>query len=149
MNFSKTVLFSMFVIFISCGSYKQSKKKTFTYDVTYQYWVSEDKEHKGFDLLIPIKHNPEGIELDSVYFKNKSTKLTTWYPKKSKIKHYVGRFYITTNQNIDTTQKAINFYKELDEDQCIVTYKKDGAHFHKKLKGINDISHHPFYLTRE
>lgn len=137
-----------------CGSSIKKEKikdisKTFTYDVTYQNWISDDEKVKGFDLLIPIKYNPESIELDSVYFKNMSTKLDVWYPKDGKIKYYVGRFYNSSNINQDTTILAKTYFKLIKEDQCIVTYLKDGMRQYKKLYHITDISHLPFYLTKD
>jgi len=146
----RLVLYSIFVLFyFQCSSSKEIRdiSKTFTYDVTYQYWVSDDEKVKGFDLLIPIKYNPENIDLDSVYFKRMSSKLTIW--NHNEIKYYIGRFYTTSEVNKDTSGAAAKYFQELKDNECIVTYKRDSTTYNKKLKDINDISHLPFYLTRD
>ena len=107
----RLVLYSIFVLFyFQCSSSKEIRdiSKTFTYDVTYQYWVSDDEKVKGFDLLIPIKYNPENIDLDSVYFKRMSSKLTIW--NHNEIKYYIGRFYTTSEVNKDTSGAAAKYF---------------------------------------
>ena len=143
-------IFLCAIIFLPCFQCVSKKEardvnKTFTYDVTYQNWISDDKKTSGFDLLIPIKHNPENIDLDSVYFKKMSAKLTIWH--RNKTKFYIGRFYNNSNVNKDRSNIANKYYKQIKKDECIVTYKSDNLKQHKKIKHINNISHLPFYLT--
>ena len=76
-----------------------------------------------------------------------SAKLEVWFRKKAKTKFYIGRFYITSDFNTDNSKLATQYYKQIKNNECIVTFRdKDSAQF-KKLKSINDISHLPFYLT--
>lgn len=127
--------------------YVSELSKISTYDVTYQNWILDDQNTSGFDLLIPIKYNPENVELDSVYFKNMTAKLTTWHH--DEINYFIGRFYKNSKFNINNSIEASKYYAQLGEDECIVTYKHDSIKLYNKLKHVKDVSHLPFYLTRD
>jgi hypothetical protein len=151
-NWKHLLLVLLLSFFYQCMSSNQPIRglaKTFTYDVTYQYWISEDEKTKGFDLLIPIKYNPDSIVLDRVYFKRMSTKLTTWKSNDSKTLNYIGRFYTTSKVNKDDSEIAKAYYLKLKDDECLVTFIKDEVKQYKILRHINNMSLTPFYLTRE
>ncbi|ULC59782.1 hypothetical protein MBM09_02110 [Flaviramulus sp. BrNp1-15] len=115
-------------------------------DAHYQNWVAGVKGGgAGFNLFIPIKANINKVVLDSVYFKNKKTKLE--YVNDSLL---VGRFKTEMNQKEDIIMSNEPYAEygnkapqlpekipfELKEDECVISYKEGENTKYYKLSNV-------------
>ena len=139
MKLFRRILFFTFMVFImatfsQCGVTKLETKVPVTLgEVYYQDWVAGvDGGGSGITVVIPVISNPKNIVLDSVHFRGRQTSLE--YRNNAV---YIGRFKADSSQKKDIIMssdpyaeygnKAPKIAKkssfELNEDQCIVSYK--------------------------
>jgi len=96
-----------------CASTIQFEKEAPTEieDVYFQKWNSGIKEgSSGINLL--IKTNGNSIELDSVYFRYKATKLNVDSRNENT---YIGRFTYSDERT--------NMFPKLSDNECVLSYK--------------------------
>lgn len=99
----------------------------------------------GYNVFIPVKENK--VQLDSIYFRDKSAKLTN--DKSPNL--YIGRFKVDTQVNedfimsSDPNEEANNQIKvpeketipfTLEPNQCIVSYIKNGKTQYFKIENV-------------
>ncbi|WP_299115520.1 hypothetical protein [uncultured Winogradskyella sp.] len=108
-------------------------------EVYCQSWVAGVKGG-GSGTNIFIETLKDDIVLDSVYFRGKTSKLTT---KPTNKQLFIGRFLSTSNTEKfnfkeNTDDKAIdgNSPFELENNECVVSYIKDGKTRYYKLSNI-------------
>lgn len=146
--FSVLLLFVMMGSFSQCASTKQLEAEAPTEfgNVYFQKWVAGvEGGGSGINLVIPVASNT--MDLDSVYFRNKSVKLelANTHPKT-----YIGRFKTALNQKKDMVldhdtkeafkatekeaTKTIPF--ELKDHECVVSYQEGHTTKYYKITGI-------------
>ena len=136
----KTILFSLLMLivvasFSQCSTIKKLEKQAPLNigEVYCQKWISGvEGGGSGLNIFIPTRDT--SIELDSVYFRGKATKLETKPQNKSL---YIGRFVSNVNQKKDLIMsnepyaeygnkmpiKTQNIPFELKENECVISYK--------------------------
>ncbi len=115
-------------------------------EVYSEHWVSGVKGGgSGYNLFIPVKSNPDNMVLDSLYFKGKRVKLEL---KNTSV--FVGRFKSEANQRHDiimnrdplaeygntVAEIAEKIPFELDDTECVVSYKKGHRTLYYKISNI-------------
>ncbi len=105
-SLATALLFVAVVSFSQCSTIKKLEKQAPLNigEVYCQKWIS-GVEGGGSGLNIFIPTSDTSIELDSVYFRGKATKLETKPQNKSL---YIGRFVSNVNQKKDA--RIINLY---------------------------------------
>lgn len=116
----------------------------------YTSWAEGAEENEsGLKLFIPLKNvNDVDVELDSVYFRGRGTELLK-DPQNADV--YVGNFQTKNKEktpdlvmSIDPREEYGNqppeivreFPYELEDDEAVVTYKKNGKTGYQKITGI-------------
>ncbi len=114
--------------------------------VYYQTWIAGVKGGgSGVNLYIPIISNTNRVELDSVYFHGKVSKLEAYSDSL-----FIGRFKTNINQKKDMIlssdpleeygnqvpklEKEIPF--KLNENQCVISYKEGSKIKYFKIENI-------------
>lgn len=108
----------------------------------------------GINLFIPVSNT--SIELDSVYFRGRAVKLETKPQNKTL---FIGRFETDFNQpkdfilSSDPLEEAKNELPkkptpipfELENNECVVSYKKNNETLYYKINGIveKERQHYP------
>ena len=107
----------------------------------------------GYNIFIPVENH--SVQLDSVYYKGRSAKLET---KPSNESLYIGRFLNENNspQDIilsnDPKEEAKNKLPkvpenipfELKDDECVITYLKEGKVHYVKISNVESKSSAPY-----
>lgn len=138
--------------FSQCSSSKelQSKSPTKFGDVYCQSWVAGIKGGgSGINIFISINEDiPEGLMLDSVYFRGKAAKLEV---KPNDKTLYIGRFKTGFNvmkQDIVMSSDSKEEYGnqlpkietkipfDLKDNECVVSYKKGDKTQYYKIENI-------------
>ncbi|HUH27810.1 hypothetical protein [Gelidibacter sp.] len=157
----KTIyLFSTIIIMAisvsSCSVAKKMDKKApaIIGDVYVEPWTTEeDSGGSGYNLYIPMQSEEnKDILLDSVYYRNQIVKLSRISEDENVI--YVGRFDNVKNSNDDIiissnpldemankpprVPRTIPF--EIEDTECIVSYKFKGDTRYFKIENIKDKS---------
>ncbi len=125
----------------------------------FQKWVSGLKGGgSGINLYIPIEGNfNKTIELDSVYFRGKVTKLVV---KPSNPSLYVGRFSSNRSHKGDVIMSdkphaeygnelpkyATKIPFELKDNECVVSFKDDNITKYFKIENV--IEKQPLYYPK-
>ena len=131
----------MSIGFAQCASTMKLEKEAPTAfgEVYCQNWVAGVKGG-GSGTNIFIETLKDDVVLDSVYFRGKTSKLTT---KPTNKKLFIGRFLSTSNtEKFNFKEKADdkaiggNSPFELDNNECVVSYIKDGKTRYYKLSNI-------------
>lgn len=116
-------------------------------EVYFQQWISGIQDGgSGINLFIPVTTKSD-IILDSAYFRTQVKKLEV----KTGTQLYVGRFDSAFNQpkydiilssdpkeeySNQMPSKTINIPFELKDDECVVSYKKEGETLYFKISNI-------------
>lgn len=131
-------LIFLYLAFLNCSSAQkiQNSIPIEFGDVYYQHWVAGVQGGgSGINVFINVVSNNKNIELDSIYFQGKVSKL-----EEGNNSLFIGRFKTTANQREDLilssnpkeeygnqirkSKKDIPF--ELKDNQCIISYKEGG-----------------------
>ena len=137
--------------FSQCSSAQKLQKEAPTAfgNVYCKQWVSGIEEGpSGLNIYIEVKDSE--FQLDSVYFREKGTKLKKDLQNKMQ---YVGSFVTPSKQKQDIVmssdskaeygnkipQKAIKIPFELAHNECVVSYKVNGKTKYYKLINIAQI----------
>ncbi|GGI56327.1 hypothetical protein [Winogradskyella haliclonae] len=129
------------VSFAQCASTMKLEKEAPTTfgDVYCQSWVAGVKGG-GSGTNIFIETLKDDIVLDSVFFRGKVSKLET-KPKNRQL--FIGRFLSTSNTegvNLENSKSDIisgkDFPFELENNECVVSYIKEGKTRYYKLSNI-------------
>jgi len=136
----------------SCGNSKKSQKNG-PIDLQQAFYTYSDKEATGsrmLELYLPVNSQIHpGIELDSVFFRGRGAALEK-LSDDSLI--YVGRFPLAGSEKPDRIMSAdpreeygnkppvilAKLPFELERDQAVITYKKDGESNYFKVVGIEE-----------
>jgi hypothetical protein len=137
-NFFKYLVYLVFLslAFLNCSSAQkiQSSIPIEFGDVYYQHWIAGVKGGgSGINVFINVVSNKKNIELDSVYFQGKVSKL-----EEVNNSLFIGRFKTTANQREDLIMSSnpkeeygnqIHKPKEdipfeLKNNQCIISYNE-------------------------
>ncbi len=156
MKLLKNISFLLLVVllmssFSQCSSAQKLEKNTSINfgDVYCQKWVAGIREGgSGINLFIPVTKSNKNIQLDSVYFRGKATKLVLAYDSL----HYVGKFKNIEKHSRDIIMssepkeeygnqapqlpKKIPF--ELERSECVVSYKDNKSTKYVKIDNINE-----------
>ena len=130
------------VSFSQCAStMKLQKESPITFGEVYsKSWIAGVKGGgSGTNLFIETK--TEGILLDSVYFRGKTSKLKT---KPNNKFVFIGRFLSTSNtkKNLlsedsdDIRPEVKDFPFQLEDNECVVTYMHEGKINYYKISNI-------------
>lgn len=137
--------------FSQCSSQKKLQKEApLQFEGAYcQTWIGGlEGAGSGINIFIPAKAMPNAnIELDSVYFRGKSAKLTT-KPQNNFL--FIGRFSTAINQKKDIIMSADGKQEfgnempiipekipfELKEDECVISYKEGNKTKYFKINNI-------------
>lgn len=134
--------------FSQCSSAQklQTKAPTQFGDVYCQTWVAGIKGGgSGINIFIPVMDKT--IQLDSVYFRGKATKLEV---NSSETPLYIGRFKTGFNEHKDIImssdsneeygnklpEKAVKIPFDLKDDECVVSYIKDNKTLYYKISNV-------------
>lgn len=156
----KPILSSILILVVMCsfsqcsGSKSLDKKAPVKIENPYyQSWVAGvEGGGSGLNVFLPMKE--KSMELDSIYFRGNSAVLE-W---KKEAGVYVGRFPSDFNKKKDiimsgdsreeygnempAVKKPIPF--DLKEDECVVSYRKDGKTRYFKLEKLVEKQSMPF-----
>ena len=162
MKLLKNISFSLVLLIIissfsQCSSaQKLEKNSSINFgDVYCKKWISGIKEGgSGTNLFIPIIKSNKNIQLDSVYFRGKATKLELSYDSL----HYVGRFKKIEKKSYDIIMssdpreeygnkmpelpKKMPF--ELKQSECVVMYLENNKAKYVKIGNIKTKSEPQF-----
>lgn len=128
---------TLLLLFLNCSTAQKLQKTNPVEfgEVYYQQWVAGVKGGgSGVNIYIPIKSNNNHIVLDSVFFREKVSKL-----EKINESLVVGRFKSSVNQQKDLilssnpkdeygnqVEKSVqDFPFELKSNQCVISYIED------------------------
>ncbi|WOD45077.1 hypothetical protein [Hwangdonia lutea] len=156
MKLLKHILFS-FLLLVMMSSFSQcsgvpklEKNSAIDFgDVYCQKWTSGiKKDGSGIKLFIPVTKSNKNLQLDSVYFRGKVTKLLLSQDGL----HYVGIFKKTEKQSYNVIMssdpleeygnetppipKKIPF--DLKASECVVSYKENKTTKYIKIDNINE-----------
>lgn len=149
-NISLLLLILIMSSFSECSSVqKLEQDSSIDFGEVYcQKWVAGIKEGgSGINLFIPVTKSVSEVQLDSVYFRGKVTKMILSHDKS----HYVGRFQNVIEKSKDIIMSSdpkeeygnavpqlpekIPFELELTE--CVISYK-DKKTKYVKIGGIKE-----------
>ncbi len=135
--------------FFNCGSghtssYKLTQDPPFTIDdVFYQDWVAGVQDGgSGTNLHITFKDFTKDVRIDSIFFRNKTSKAKNSPQAR---KQYIGYFKNKTNRDmvmdIDSKKEAKNtppkpFPFELADNETVVSYVHNGTTHYYKIANI-------------
>ncbi|MFD2916991.1 hypothetical protein [Psychroserpens luteus] len=153
----KQISFSMVMLilmasFSQCSTAQKLQEKAPTQfgDVYFQKWTAGVKGGgSGLNLFVPVKD--KSVRLDSAYFRGKAVKFEIREANEGLL--YVGRFKTEFNQpkqdmimssdpnkeygnQLQKKTSAIPF--ELKDDECVVSYIKDGKILYYKISNVNE-----------
>ncbi|RZN84542.1 MAG: hypothetical protein EVB11_00380 [Winogradskyella sp.] len=119
---------------------KLEKKAPTTFGEAYcKSWVAGVKGG-GSGTNIFIETKSDDLVLDSVYFRGKTSKLIT---KPANKQLFIGRFLSTSNtekfnfeENTKDKSVSESFPFELENNECVISYIKDGKTRYYKLGNI-------------
>ncbi len=119
-------------------------------NVYYQHWVAGIQGGgSGVNIFIPIDNSDNTIQLDSVYFIGKVSKLES---KPNTPDLFIGRFMSAANQKKDiimSDEPNAEYGNELPEEikktpfelkpnECVISYVEDGKTKHFKITNITE-----------
>ncbi|WP_242083729.1 hypothetical protein [Aestuariivivens sediminis] len=118
----------------------------------YQSWIAGIKGGgSGFDVYIPIKNNPNHIILDSVYFRDRGTKLEEIQPGlfRGRLDSSLNKSdiimsnapYAEYGNTLPKHPKPLPF--ELKDNECILGYREHHRKKYFKISGV--IKKEPLY----
>ncbi len=142
------VMLILTVSFSQCSTAQKLQKTAPTEfgDVYCQTWVAGIKGGgSGINIFIPVMD--KSIQLDSVYFRGKATKLEV---NSGETPIYIGRFKTEFNQQEDIImssdsneeyanqlrEKAVEIPFELKDDECVISYIKDEKTLYYKIINV-------------
>ncbi|WP_299332664.1 hypothetical protein [uncultured Psychroserpens sp.] len=142
------VIVIVMVSFSQCSSAQKLQKKAPVQfgEVYCQNWVAGVKGgSSGINLFIPVENTL--VDLDSVYFRGKVAKLEKKFNNNLL---YIASFKTALNQPKDMVlssdpkeeygnqlpENPMRFPFELKDDECVISYKKDGKTLYYKLTNI-------------
>lgn len=156
MKLLKNISFSLLLLIImssfsQCSSTQKLEKNTSIDfgDVYCKKWTSGIKQGgSGINLLIPVTKSNKNLQLDSVYFRGKVTKLVL----SPDSLHYVGRFKKRDKHSYDvvissdpreeygneTPQLPKKTPFELKASECVVSYKENKKTKYIKIDNIDE-----------
>lgn len=138
--------------FSQCSTAQKLQQKAPTQfgEVYFQKWTAGVKGGgSGLNLFIPVMD--KSVEFDSAYFRGQVVKLEIKETNKGLL--YIGRFKTELNQpkqdlimSSDSNKeygnqlpsKAIDIPFELKEDECVISYIKDGKTLYYKIINITE-----------
>tara|TARA_R110002050_G_scaffold293182_1_gene449378 strand:+ start:50332 stop:50820 length:489 start_codon:yes stop_codon:yes gene_type:complete len=150
------LLFFIIVSFSQCAS-SQKLQKTVPIkfgDIYYQEWIAEIKGGgSGVNIFIPVISNTNDIELDSVYFRGKQTKLAS---RNDTL--FIGRFKTDINKKYDIIMSSDRLSEygnklpelpkkmpfDLKDTECVVSYKLANKVKYLKIETISKKETKPF-----
>jgi hypothetical protein len=154
MKFLKRLIFSIslslvMMSFSQCASTQklEAKSPVEIKEVYYKEWANPARyTGSGLNLYISLTSNTSNIEVDSVYFRKKQVKL-----EHIKEGLFVGKFKTNKNSPNDiimssdpkeeygNTSPKIEkpFPFELQDNECVISYKERGKTKYFKLSNIN------------
>ena len=107
----------------------------------YQNWVA-GVEGGGSGINIFIETKDESLVLDSIFFRGQVSKLSTKPANKAL---FIGRFNTQGNSKEfsilntdDNTKKEINFPFDLKDNECVVSYSKNGETRYFKIQDLEE-----------
>jgi len=148
-----TAMLCLMAIFSQCSSaQKLEQKAPMAFgDVYYQKHTQAVQDLKSMiTLYIPIKEESNNIELDSVYFRGRSAKLSLATNNKQSL--YFARFItkpaytedlILSSDMKEEQQNKLPIEKtnipfELLPNECVISYKQAGSTRHYKISNIKE-----------
>ena len=148
-------ILAMLLSFAQCGSGTFVQKTSFKIEKAfYNNWIGGQPGVSGIKLEIHLKNASE-IIFDSLYFKNKRTKVEVL--QKEEITHLIGHYSTSKRTNndlilaIDPTKELQNVAPivknipfELEESEAILSYKKGKKTVFLKIINIKKIEGTPF-----
>lgn len=140
----KIVLFTVGILtlFASCSTAQKLQKTTpMSFGNVYcQSWVAGIQGGgSGINLFVPLQSElPEGIQLDSVYFRGRVTNLKYIEGKEVMYAAYFRTEYNDLkekkNQKSQKPNQKIPF--ELENTECVISYKKGNETMYYKIENI-------------